>query len=126
MSQEQRRVLIVDDDQAVSQILERFFASKGFSVALVFSGEQALARLQEGAFDVVLIDILLPGIHGIEVLKQAKQRFPKAKVAIITGLVDEELRAKARVHGADAYVTKPFNFSDPVWSMLAGSASLPS
>lgn len=126
MSQEQRRVLIVDDEQAVGQILERFFASRGFSVAMVFSGEQGLARLQEGAFDVVLIDILLPGIHGLEVLKQAKQRFPKAKVAMITGLDDEELRAKARVHGADAYVTKPFNFSDLVWSMLAGPASLPS
>ena len=126
MSQAQRRVLIVEDEQAVGQILERFFASRGFSVALVLSGEQALARLQEGAFDVVLVDILLPGIHGLEVLKQAKQRFPNAKVAMVSGLKDEELRAKARAHGAETYVTKPFDFSDPVWSMLAGSASLPS
>ena len=123
MGQAQRRVLIVDDEQAVGQVLERFFASKGFSVALVFSGEQALARLQEGAFDVVLIDILLPGIHGLEVLKQAKQRFPDVKVAMISGLEGDELRAKARAHGADAYVAKPFDFSDPVWSTLAGSAS---
>jgi len=125
MSQEQRRVLIVDDEQAVGRILEHFFASRGFSVAMAFSGEQALTRLQEGTFDVVLIDILLPGIHGIEVLKQAKQRLPNAKVAMMTGLEDEELRAQARVHGADAYVTKPFDFSDPVWSTLAGSVSLP-
>lgn len=126
MSQAQRRVLIVDDEQAVGQVLERFFASKGCSVALVFSGEQALARLQEGTFDVVLIDILLPGIHGLEVLKQAKQRFSNVQVAMISGLEDEELRAKARVHGADAYVAKPFNFSDPVWSTLVSSATLPS
>ena len=126
MSQGQRRVLVVDDEQVVGQILERFFASRGFSVATAFSGEQALARLQEETFDVVLIDILLPGIHGLEVLKQAKQRLPNAKVAIITGLEDEELRAKARAHGVDAYVTKPFDFSDLVWSMLAGSVTLPS
>ncbi|MBI4323202.1 MAG: response regulator [Candidatus Omnitrophica bacterium] len=126
MGQEQRRVLIVDDEQAVGQVLERFFVSRGLAVALAFSGEQALARLQEEAFDVVLIDILLPGIHGIEVLKQAKRRFPNAKVAMLTGLEDEALRAKARLHGADAYVTKPFDFSDPVWSMLAGPVALPS
>lgn len=126
MSQDRRRVLIVDDEQAVGRVLERFFTSRGLAVALAFSGEQALARLQEEAFDVVLIDILLPGIHGIEVLKQAKRRFPNAKVAMVTGLEDEGLRAKARVHGADAYVTKPFDFSDPVWAMLAGSAALPS
>lgn len=126
MGQTERRVLIVDDEQAVVQILERFFAARGFSVVSAFSGEQALVRLQEGPFDIALIDILLPGIHGIEILKQTKQHSPKAKVAMITGLEDEELRAKARTHGADAYVTKPFNFSDLVWSMLTGSVYVPS
>lgn len=118
MAKAQPNVLIVDDEQAVCQVLGRFFASRGFSVTSAFSGEQGVARLQDGPFDVILIDILLPGIHGIEVLKQAKKLCPKARVAMITGLEDEELRAQARTSGADAYVTKPFNFSELVWSML--------
>ena len=118
MDQTQRRVLIVDDEQAICQVLEQFFAARGFLAVSAFSGERALARLKEGPVDVVLIDILLPGIHGIEVLKSAKQLHPQARVAMITGLKQDELQAQARALGADAYVTKPFNFSDPVWSML--------
>jgi len=122
MDQTQRCVLIVDDEQAICQVLEGFFTARGFSAVSAFSGEQALARMKEGPVDVVLIDILLPGIHGIEVLKSAKQLHPQARVAMITGLKEDELRAQARALGADAYVTKPFNFSDPVWSMLTASA----
>ena len=120
MGEEQvRRVLIVDDEQAICKILEQFFSARGFSAVAAFSGEQALARLEEESVDVVLIDILLPGIHGMEVLKRTKQLYPRARVAMITGLQQEgELQAQARALGADAYVTKPFNFSDPTWSSL--------
>ena len=118
MDQQARRVLIVDDEQGVCKLLEQFFTARGFSVTSVFSGEQALAWLKSAPVDVVLIDILLPGIHGIEVLKHAKQLHPEARVVMITGLEQEGLRAEARAFGADAYVTKPFDFSDPAWSDL--------
>ena len=113
------KVLIVDDEQGVCRMLGKYFSSKGFAVKSAFSGEQGLATLDEGPFDVVLIDILLPGIHGLEMLKRAKKLNPMARVAMITGLHDDDLRAEARAAGADAYVTKPFNFAEPVWSMLA-------
>jgi len=122
MAEGPRRVLIVDDERSVCELLEQFFSPRGFSVTSAFSGEEALARLKEEPVDVVLIDILLPGIHGIEVLKQAKQRYPKARVVMITALEDKDLRTRAHTYGADAYVTKPFNFSDPIWAELTATA----
>jgi len=110
-----RRMLVVDDEPAICKCLAQFFTMRDFEVVSAHSGEEAIARLDEGPVDVVLIDILLPGIHGIEVLKYAKQRHPKARVVMITGLEHEELRQQAHRHGADAYVTKPLDLSDPTW-----------
>lgn len=125
MGETTRRVLILDDERAICKTLEEFFRARGFVAASAFSGEEALTRLKEGPVDLVLIDILLPGIHGLEVLRHVKQLHPQARVAIITGLEDPELRAKAKTVGADAYITKPFNFSDPVWASLTASAPTP-
>jgi DNA-binding response OmpR family regulator len=115
-------VLIVDDDQAVTKVLAQFFRAQGFAVATAYSGEEGLTRLEGGPVDLVLIDLLLPGISGFQVLRRAKQLHPKARVVMITGLEEEDLRAKAKAYGADAYVAKPFTFSDPIWASLMAPA----
>ena len=113
-----KQMLIVDDERDICDCLQQFFSDRGFSVVSVFSGEEALARLNEHAPDVILLDILLPGVSGVEVLKQAKQLHPAARVVMMTALDREDLRLQTRSYGACAYVTKPFDFSPATWSAI--------
>ena len=116
-----RRMLIVEDERDICDCLEQFFATRGFSVVSAFSGEEALVKLEEGAADVILLDILLPGLSGMEVLKRAKALHPRAQVVMVTALDQIELREEARQYGASAYITKPFDFSPTTWApVLAG------
>ncbi len=112
------RMLIVDDERDICDCLEQFFASKGFSVVSAFSGEEALELLAQGQTDVVLLDILLPGLSGIEVLRRAKELDPRVRVVIVTGLDQTDLRVQAHQYGAAAYVTKPFDFSETTWAAV--------
>ena len=109
-------MLIVEDEQDICECLEEFFHTRGFSVTAVFSGEEALERLDDKPVDVILLDLLLPGISGLEVLRHAKKRYPGARIIIVTGHDRVELRAEARLYGACAYITKPFDFSETTWS----------
>jgi len=117
-----QRMLIVDDQLDICGCLEDYFSARGFAVASVFSGEQALQLLERQPADVVLLDILLPGLTGIEVLKRVRQICPSAKVIMVTALDQGELRAEARRYGACAYVTKPFDFSETTWSAVFTAA----
>ena len=117
MNPSSRRMLIVDDEQLVCQGLEEYFGGKGYAITTAFSGEEALSALtKDGPFDVLLLDIMLPGIHGLEVLKRAKQLHPRARVVIMTALDHGELVESARANGADAFIRKPFNLSDATWA----------
>ena len=113
-----RRMLIVEDEQDLCDCLETYFSSRGFSVTAAFSGEEAVEWLDASPADVILLDILLPGISGLEVLRYAKKRYPGARIIMVTGQDRVELRAEARLYGACAYVTKPFDFSDATWSSV--------
>lgn len=122
MDSAQRRMLIVDDERDICDCLGEYFSSQGFSVISAFSGEEALQQLSELKADVLLLDINLPGLCGIEVLRRAKELCPDMRVVMVTGLDYKELREQAKRYGAAAYVTKPFNFSDLTWSSVLGLA----
>jgi len=113
-----RRMLIVEDERDICKCLADFFSMRGFQVCSAFSGEEAIERLQQEAVDVVLLDILLPGLSGIEVLKRVKQLQPRARVIVVTAFDEEDLRWQALRYGACAYVTKPFDFSQTTWSAV--------
>lgn len=109
-------MLIVEDEQDLCDCLQTFFASHGFAVSAAFSGEEALERIQQETPDVVLLDILLPGLSGMEVLKRIKHLLPNTRVVMATGLDGVELRAQAHRYGAAAYITKPYDFRESAWS----------
>lgn len=111
-----RRMLIVEDEQDLCDCLQTYFSSRGFSVTSVFSGEEAVERLDTAPADVILLDLILPGISGLEVLRYAKKRYPGARIIIVTGQDRVELRAEARLYGACAYITKPFDFAETTWA----------
>ena len=111
-----RRMLIVDDEQKVSECLKRFFDSKGFETQCAFTGQEAVDRLAENQTDLVLLDIGLPDCSGLEVLKRARELCPFARVYMVTANWDEDSEVEAKVHGALGYITKPFDFSERTWA----------
>ena len=117
-----RRMLIVEDEQDICDCLQQFFSMRGFSVISAFSGEEALERLQENPPDVILLDILLPGLSGIEVLRRVKKLHPRARVIVVTALDQADIRYQAQHYGAAAYITKPFDFSNTTWSAVFAPA----
>ena len=115
------RMLIVDDEEKVTECLSEFFRSRGFEASCAFTGEEALQRLWDCP-DVVLLDIHLPGMSGIEVLKQAKTVCPRARIIMVTASDDESYEAQAKQHGALGYIKKPFDFSELTWAPVFAAA----
>jgi DNA-binding response OmpR family regulator len=111
-------MLIVEDEPDIASCLADFFEARGFKVRLACSGEDALEWLRDSAPDAMLLDIRLPGVSGLEVLKQAKAEHPDVRVMMVTALDREEYRTEARHYGACGYVTKPFDFSPATWEPI--------
>jgi signal transduction histidine kinase/DNA-binding response OmpR family regulator len=102
-------VLVVDDEPSVADVCREFLSGEGLSVTVAESGEEALRLLQEVRPDVILTDINLPGLSGLEVLRHAKQADPDACVIVLTGYASTSSAIEALRQGADEYVTKPFD-----------------
>ena len=117
------RMLIVEDEQDIADCLQQFFSGQGFAVDSVFSGEEALLRIAQEGAEIVLLDILLPGLSGIEILRRVKATNPRARVIMVTALDRDELRLQAHHYGASGFVTKPFNFSKETWAPVYRSVA---
>ena len=102
-----RKLLIVDDEERFCRLLERFFALKGYQVRSVCGGEEALALAAVFQPDVALLDLLMPGMSGVDTLKGLKQLNPSIKVLVISAADLEEVARGAIKLGADSYVCKP-------------------
>ena len=102
------RLLIVDDDTSLCGHLKTFFERQKYKVEVAHDGPSALVKVQEFHPHLMFLDIGLPGMSGIEVLKHVKEKDSAIRVIMITGQTEEELMRQARVLGADDYVTKPF------------------
>ncbi len=103
-------VLIVDDDPLISRTLESHLSQKGFEVSVADSAEKALELVQHLSPDFILLDIRLPDIHGLEVLRQIKERDPKAFVVVMTAYDDMKTTVEAIKSGAFEYLVKPLNY----------------
>ena len=112
------RLLIVDDERDICECLEQHFRSRGCEVSSVFSGEEALDRLAKDYVDVILLDVILPGISGLEVLRRIKELRPGVRVVMVTAHDHAEVREEAKHRGACGFVTKPFDLSDRTWSAV--------
>ena len=108
-STRKKRLLVVDDDKAMRQMLLGFFSQRGYKVAECESGEAALARLDELNPDIVLLDIRMKGINGLETLKRMRGLRPRLAVVMITGDENDEQAHQAMQLGAYGYVLKPFD-----------------
>src|SRR3954462_3218795 len=102
------RLLIVDDDTNLCASLKNFFERNKYKVETVNDGISALSVVERFRPHLMFLDIGLPGMSGIEVLRQVKEKDPSVRVIMITGQTEDELMRQARILGADDYVTKPF------------------
>lgn len=103
------RILVVDDEESIRDLCARVLTRAGFNVVTVSSGDDAVRHLREALFDLIISDIRMPGLSGLEVLHVAKTSFPGIRVVLITGFGTAETIARARQSGADRVLTKPFN-----------------
>jgi two-component system KDP operon response regulator KdpE len=109
MMQTAIRILLVDDESAIRRALRPPLLELGFQVVEASRGEEALQMLRSGAFDVVLLDVNMPGIGGIETLRRMRALSPRMPILMLTVRDAEEEKVVALELGADDYVTKPFS-----------------
>ena len=102
------RVLVVDDDSTVSDVVRRYLERDGLSVEVVADGERALTRALANPPDLVVLDLMLPGMSGLEVCRALRRQGP-VPVIMLTALGEEADRVVGLELGADDYVTKPFS-----------------
>lgn len=109
MNQQPIRILVVDDEPAIRRALRPPLVELGFQVAEVSRGEEALQALRASVHDVVLLDVNMPGIGGIETLRRIRAFAPRLPILMLTVRDQEEDKVQALELGADDYVTKPFS-----------------
>jgi len=109
---EEIRVLIVEDEGPVRALLHDYLQSRGFEVQGAASGEEALALLSGEHFDLVLSDLRMPGINGMDLLSEIRRRHSGVGVVMLTGCEDVSLAVSAMKAGALDYVLKPFRLEN--------------
>lgn len=108
-----RRVLVVDDEKNIRKIVTSYLRAEGFDVAEATDGEQALAVFDRVRPDLVILDVMMPGLDGIETLRRLRAR-SDVYVIMLTARADEMDRVVGLSVGADDYVTKPFGAKELV------------
>lgn len=103
------KLLIVDDEDGILDEVKEFFEEEGFQVFTADSGEQGIQLLKREKPDVLVLDMKLPDMSGLLVLKIAKESSPLTKVIVNTGYVDQALIDQAEELGRDVFLQKPFD-----------------
>ena len=116
-TQRQGRILLVDDDSAVRLVCSAMLRAAGYEVALAEGGESALAALKDGTFDLVVSDVRMPGMTGLELLRRIDPRISGIDVLLVTGHASVDAAVNAIRLGALDYVVKPFRNGDLLHSV---------
>jgi two-component system response regulator PilR (NtrC family) len=110
--EKKEKIHIIDDEQIIHEVLGELLTSEGYEVEKSLSGEVALEKHASQPFDLVLLDLLMPGLDGIEVLKNLRKADPQAAIIIITAYASVESAISAMKSGAFDYVQKPFKHDE--------------
>ena len=106
------RVLVVDDEEDIRETLEMILALEGYDVRTADCGTAAIARSEVEPFDLVITDLKMPGMDGVETLMALKQRHPRLQVIVATGYASSETARRCLSEGAHAYLKKPFDMDE--------------
>jgi DNA-binding response OmpR family regulator len=106
-----KRVLVVEDDEAVSHMIAQILRAEGYESTAASEGQSALAMLRSGSFDVVILDVMLPGMDGISILKSIREEpsLNGVPVLMLSAKTDDATTWAGWRAGCDYYMTKPFD-----------------
>lgn len=102
-------ILVVDDERAIRRLLRMYLDEAGFTVTEAADGVEALRKMRAGGIDLVLLDLMIPEMDGLEVCRRVRADHPGVPVIMLTAREDEASRVTGLEMGADDYVTKPFS-----------------
>ncbi len=105
-----RRALVVEDDQEIANLLERGLALHGIDTAVARDGSAGLAAWMSQPFDVIVLDVMLPGMDGIEMLAERRAAGDRTPVVLLTAHDDDRIRERGVAAGAQAFLIKPFAY----------------
>ncbi len=123
MTQSAARILVVDDEDDLRMLLSQIVSGAGHVVTTAGDGEEAISLLKDNVFDLALLDIQMPKVNGIGVLKYIHSNCPKTKVIILTGYADLSYAMEAKEYGAQDFINKPYRLEeiiDTIDHALAG------
>jgi len=106
------KILVIDDEKRIRDVINRMLTQEGFEVAVAETGEAGMKMIEEKNFDIILLDLMMPGISGLEVLPYLKTNHPYSVVIVITGYATLEHSIEAMKKGAFDFIPKPFDPQD--------------
>ena len=117
MTNKKGRILIVDDEETIRRLLHRKLAKEGYQCQEAGDSEQALDHLRSNSVELVILDIIMPGKSGIELLPEIKTNYPDTAVIMATAIAGTGVAIQCMKEGAYDYVTKPFNLDEVTLSI---------
>ena len=102
------RILIVDDEEIVIKSCLRILGGGNYHVEAAYDGREALRKIEENPYDVMILDVMMPNMGGLEVLHRVKETHPDMDVIMVTGLSKVDIVVQARRLGARDFISKPF------------------
>ncbi len=107
-----QRILVVDDEDDLRNLLTGLLTDAGYEISSAADGQEAISILKKEKFDLTLLDIQMPSVNGIQVLKFIKQNAPKTKSIMLTGYADLKHAMEAKEFGARDFIGKPYKLED--------------
>jgi len=111
------RILIVDDEPLIGELLTRRLSDSGYWCETAPDGGTALQKLKDAEFDLLMTDIMMPGIAGVDLMTEARRACPDIAIILVTSVIDLEVAVEALKHGAYDYITKPFDLEQVLISV---------
>jgi CheY-like chemotaxis protein len=102
------QILLADDDPSVREFVKRALVHQGHAVTSANDGNEALTCLESQPFDLMITDVVMPGLDGIELSERATAKCPEMKILVITGYADQQQRAAVSAGGIESILIKPF------------------
>src|SRR4030065_2557329 len=112
MDDNKKRILVVEDDAEMKSLLKDFFEEDRFEIDSVSNGSEAFRKIAREPFDLIITDIRMPGLTGLDILPGIKKLQPEVSIIVITAFGSEEVHRKALDRGASAYLEKPIRMDE--------------
>ena len=110
MNNDKKRILVVEDDEEMRSLLKDFIEAEGFETDSASNGSEAFRKLAKESFDLIITDVRMPGLTGLDILPGVRKLQPGASIIVITAFGSEEVCRRAFERGATVYLEKPIHF----------------